>query len=196
MALYVSISGVNKRVVGVWVSVAGVWKKVTAMHTSVVDTYKLFYTSGTAINPLPGGNLSAQSYVVDGVPNSAAAQFKFNANGTTTATALDEEVVNTLAGQRWFSDLPDTAYEIYATVTSATGPGTTIGMIGSWVPLSSEPAFGAAKGVLTVGARIVQMKFKIRRASDGVIVSNDTNTYQFTANLFNDPGGGGGGEPL
>lgn len=195
MTLHVSISGVQKRVVGVWVGIGGVWKKVTTMHTSVVGSYKLFFSSGNIINPLPGGNLSAQSYVVDGIPNSAVAQFKFNANGTTTATAMDEEVVNTLIGQRWFSDVPDGAYEIYATVTSATGPGTTIGTTNSWVPLSSEPAFGAAKGVLTTGARIVQMKFKIRRASDGAIVSNDTNTYQFTANLFNDPGGGGG-EPL
>lgn len=194
MALYVSISGANKRVVGVWVGVAGVWKKVTAMHTSVVGTYKLFFTSGSAINPLPGGELGAQTFLPEGASGVSSATMRFMSNGSITAIGSDEENVNTISGQRWFSDLPDTSYEVYATLVSATGPGSTVGTFGAWIPISSQPSFGASKGSeTTVGARVVTAKFKIRRASDRVVVSNDTNNYSLAANVFRETSGDGDG---
>ena len=173
MTLHVSISGARKRVTGVWVSVGGVWKKVLSMNTSVVGTFKLFFIAGLPVNPLAGGVVSSTAY--SGASNSSS--MTFQTTGAIDAATSGVESTDTITGQRWFTDNPDQAYEVYATLVSTVGTGSTTGTFGVWLPLNTPRTFGVDRAGGSNGVRTVTMKFKIRRVSDSVVVSNDTNSY-------------------
>lgn len=173
MTMHVSISGVRKRVTGVWVGVGGVWKKVLSMHVSVSTAFKLFYNNGTIVNPLLGGVVSSTTY--SGAGNSSG--MSFLPSGAITAFTSGVESTDTISGQRWFTDTPDQTYQLYATLVSSTGIGTTTGTFGAWLTLDAVRSFGVERAGGTNGTRSSTLKFRIRRLVDGVVVSEDTTSF-------------------
>lgn len=178
MTLHVSVSGVNKRVLGIWVGVGGAWKKVLTGHTSIAGVFKKFFSAGNVVSPLAGGILSSIAY--NGVGNSTT--MTLNSNGSISAdTGGVLEGANVINGTRWFTDTPDQAYEAFAFLDEEIGNGTTFGVFESWVSLSSSPSWGVSRSGGTNGARGISFRIKIRRASDSVEVSPYSNTYTLSA---------------
>jgi hypothetical protein len=177
MTLHVSVSGVNKRVLGIWVGVGGAWKKVLTGHTSVSGAYKKFFSAGDIVNPLAGGTVASIAY--NGGDNTAS--MTLLSTGGITTTKGPYEPVDDVDGTRWFTGEPDQAYQAFATLLGTSGTGSTFGTFGSWVALSGSPSWGCSKLGGVNGARSISLKIKIRRASDGVVVSNDTYAYNLSA---------------
>lgn len=177
MTLHVSISGVNKRVLGIWVGVGGAWKRVLTGHTSVAGVYKKFFSAGDIVNPLAGGTVASIAY--NGGDN--AASMTLTSTGGITTVKGPSEPVDDVDGTRWFTDAPDQAYQAFATLLGTSGTGTTFGTFGAWVALSTSPSWGCGKAGGVNGTRSISFKIKIRRTSDGVVVSNDTNAYNLSA---------------
>lgn len=176
MTLHVSVSGVNKRVLGIWVGVGGAWKKVLTGHTSVTGVYKKFFSAGDVVSPLAGGTV--YSIVYNGADNTSS--MTLNANGSISALTDGVEVTNTVNGTRWFTDTPYEAYEAYATLVSTTGTGTTTGTFLTWLPLSGSPSWSVYKAGGTNGVRTSVIKIQIRKAG-GAVVSPDTFSYNLSA---------------
>jgi hypothetical protein len=191
MTLHVSVGGVSKKVIAIWVGVNGAWKKVLNGYTSISAVYKKFFSTGDVVNPLAGGTLAAQTLYLAGGGTSFA-QITFATTGGIEADAGGDVLEDTVTGTRWFTDSPDQTYEIFGTIVSSGGSGTIVGTFGSWLPLTSDRTFGVTR-TGTTGGRSVTAKFKIRRQSDAVVVSPDTNSYFMSAVVMLDDGGGGGG---
>lgn len=191
MTLHVSVSGVNKRVLGIWVGVGGAWKKVLTGHTSVAGAFKKFFSSGSVVSPLEGGAISSITY--SGGGNSSSMSFLPDGSLSAATGGMDES--DTITGDRWFTDTPDQAYAVYATLVSTSGGGTTSGTFNTWLPISGNPTWGVGRGGTTTGFRSINVKFKVRRISDSVEVIPDTNSFFISAGTDTSDGGGGGETP-
>lgn len=174
MTLHVSVGGVNKNVIAIWVGVNGAWKRVLGGWTSVAGVYKKFLTSSDGVtNPLAGGTIYSIAY--DGVDNTST--LIFHTDGTLSALTDGAETNDTITGQVWYDGAPDQTYEVYATLVSTVGIGSTSGTFNTWLPLTAERSWSVSKVGGTNGARTAWVKFQLRRQSDSVVVSPDTNSY-------------------
>lgn len=120
----------------------------------------------------PPVSINDQNVFVIGNPSSGSALSGYRLNASGIAESREKTTYTTL--ETWLIAGAASDYEVRATITTSSGPGSVAGTFGSWLSLSSSREWSVNQPVSDLGSSILQFTVEIRSASSGTVLDSAT----------------------